>query len=69
MRKDTWNDGQGYDSDYPVEGVFLSRDAAEWYAAGLINDMRKTDEYDDLLDDELFEVREVQLVTALGEEV
>ena len=54
MRKDVFNDGDGYDNDYPVEGVFLSRDSAEWYVAELTSDMRKTDEYDDYLDDELF---------------
>ena len=70
MRKDiTWSDGDdGYDTDYPVESVFLSRDSAEWYVAELLNDMRKTNEYDDYLDEQLFEIREVPLVTAFGED-
>lgn len=69
MRRDVFNDGNSYDYDYPIESVFLTRDAAEWHIAALINDMRKTDEYDDYLDDELFDIVEVPLVTALGEEI
>ncbi len=68
MRKDLFNDGNSYDYDYPIEGVFLSRDSAEWHIAALTNDMRKTDEYDDYLDDELFDIVEVPLITAFGEE-
>lgn len=68
LRKDVMNDGDGYDNDYPIEAAFVSRESAEWHLASLLNDMRETDEYDDYLDDELFEIVEVPLVTAFGEE-
>ena len=68
LRKDVMNDGDSYDNDYPIEAAFVSRESAEWYLASLLNDMRETDEYDDYLDDELFEIVEVPLMTAFGEE-
>ena len=64
------SEGCGYDSDYPIESVFLSRMAAETYMRRAIDEMIADGELDDDVDDdEVFVIEKVPLVTVSEDEL
>ena len=57
-------EGFGYDTDYPIESVFLNKIAAETYLHRLIEQMIADGEVDeDVEDEDVFVIEKVPLVT------